>query len=186
MNKKKFNFKGNRLLKNNPMEIKSGDFALNPLTLTLIENLSNNSQYFSRFYFQDKELINTTFNKDLQLNDNKFMATPPILIHSSEFLKVNDINNINNLIQYIDNNIDDLFDYNNRIVNCFIRSNFIDLSKNNKILSSIYLKLFKNNNLNRKEIDNFIKKWFKNNTNKSFSFNLGNDLKNFLSNKYES
>ena len=81
---------------------------------------------------------------------------------------------------------DNLFDYNNRIINCFIRHNYKDLSKNNKILSSIYLKLFKNYNINIKEINKFIENWFKNDNINSFTLNLGNDLENYLSKKYES
>jgi hypothetical protein len=56
----------------------------------------------------------------------------------------------------------------------------------NKILSSIYLKLFKNYNINIKEINKFIENWFKNNNINFFTLNLGNDLENYLSKKYES
>ena len=185
MSKKNYNFKGNRIIKNDPMEIKSGDIALDPLTLMIIRNKSNESRFFSRFHFDNQELINTTKDEKLKLSDDNFMATPPILIPQNEFLKIYNINDINDLIKYIDDNIDNLFDYNNRIINSFIYSHYKDLIKNNKILTNIYLKLFKNYKINKNDIDKFIKNWFKNNKN-TFSINLGNDLENYLSKKYES
>lgn len=149
MSKKKNNFKGNRILKNDPMIIKPDDIGLNPLTLMLNKNNSDEIAYFSKFHFDKNELSTITFDKNLKLShDNNFMATPSILIPQNEFLKIHDIIDIDNLIQYIDNNIDNLFDYNNRLINCFIRHNYKDLSKNNKILSNIYLKLFKNYKIN--------------------------------------
>lgn len=186
MNKKKNNFKGNRILKNDSMEIKAGDIGLNPLTLMLIENPTDNTIYFSKFHFDNNKLSTTTVDKKLKLPNNNFMATPPILIPQTDFLKIYEINDINDLIKYIDDNIDNLFDNNNRIINCFIRSNYKDLSKNNKILSNIYLKLFKNYKININEINKFIKNWFKNNNSNFFYLNLGKDLENYLSKKYES
>ena len=186
MNKKNFNFKGNRILKNDAMKIKPGNFALDPLTLNIIENTdTKDNRYFSKFYLEDNKLNNLTKNKSLKLNDNKFMLTPPILIQHNDFLSIHNINNINDLIDYLDNN-SELYDYNNRILNCFIRENYNDLSKNNKILTDIYLKIFKNYKIDNKIIENFIEKWFRNNKFDSFFLNLGNDLKNFLSKKYES
>ena len=184
----KNNFKGNRILKNDPIEIKPHDFGLHPLTLSLVENSSNYSMYFSKFYFNDNKLYTTTADKKLKLcsNNNNFMVLPSILIQQNDFLKIHNINDINDLIQYIDNNIDNLFDYNNRIINCFIRNNYKNLSKNNNILSNIYLKLFKNYNIDIIQVNKFIKKWFNNNNSNSFFLNLGNDLKNYLSKKYES
>jgi hypothetical protein len=186
MIKKKNNFKGNRILKNDPMEIKPGNLQLNPLTLMLHENDSENIVYFSKFHFNNNELSTITNDKNLKLSNNNSMSTPPILIPQNEFLKIHNINNIADLIQYIDDNIDNLVDYNNRLINCFIRYNYKDLKKNNKILANIYLKLFKNYKTDIKEINTFVKNWFKNNNSDYFFLNLGNDLKNYLSNKYES
>jgi hypothetical protein len=182
---KKNNFTGNRVLKNNLMEIKPGNIGLNPLTLTLFENTSNSVSYFSKFHFDNDKLITITKDKKLQISNNT-MSTPTILIQQNDFLKIHQIHNINDLLEYINNNSDNLFDYNNRLVNCFIRSNFKDLSKNNKILSNIFLKLFKNYKIDVKEINKFIDDWFKNNNGNEFSLNLGNDLENYLSKKYES
>jgi len=187
MSKKKNNFKGNRILKNDSTEIKSGDISLNPLTLMIVENPTKDNIYFSKFHFNDNdELFTTTFNKDLKLKSDA-LSTPPILIPQNDFLKIHKINDINDLIQYIDNNdSDNSFNYNNRLINCFIRLNYKDLLKNNEILSNIYLKLFKNYKTNIKEITKFIKTWFKIKNDELFFLNLGDDLKNYLSKKYES
>jgi len=185
----KYNFKGNRILKNDPIEIKPHDIGLNPLNLSLIKNSSNSTMYFSKFYFNDNanKLYSTTADEKLKLsNNNNFMELPSILIQQNDFLKIHNINDINDLIQYIDNNSDNLFDYNNRIINCFIRCNYKILSKNNNILSNIYLKLFKNYNIDIIQVNKFIKKWFNNNNSNFFFLNLGNDLKNYLSKQYES
>jgi len=186
MSIKKNNFKGQRILKNDIMEIKPHDVSLNPVTLVLHHNTSDNMQYFSRFHFETNELVSVTKNKNLKISNNDFMSIPSILIPYYEFLTIHNINDINDLVMYINNNINNLFDYNNRIINCFIRDNYKDLMKNNKILSPIYLNLFKNYKTNITEINTFIKKWFKNKNKNYFFLNLGNDLKNYLSKKYES
>ena len=180
----KKNYKGNRLLKNNTMEIKPNDIAIDPLTLLITKNPLKKTMYFTKFHFDDGKLVTSSENKNLQIS-NDSMSAPPILISSSEFIKIHNINNINDLIEYINDN-DENFHYNNRLINCFIRSNYDDLTKNNKILTNIYLKLFKNFKIDPKHVNNFIEIWFKNNNANSFFLNLGNDLKNYLSNQYES
>lgn len=194
MNKKIFNFKGNRLVKKNIMEIKKNEKALNPLTLELVHNQDNKSIYFSKFYFENNKFTNITDDNTLKIDDNNTMLIPPILISYNEFLKLFEIFNIDDLLLYVNNNIDTItFNSINRIINCFIRDNFKNLSKNNKILIDIYLILFKKydfafsdeKNLNI-YIEKFIIKWFRNNNSKSFFLNLGNDLEKFLSKKYES
>jgi hypothetical protein len=186
MNKKIYNYKGNRILKNDPMEIKPNDIGFNPLIANSINNKTNETLYFSKFFFENNKLVNVTNDKSLKLNI-EFGATPSIVIPSSEFLVIENINNINDLITYIKTNIDiNTFDYNNRILNCFIRKNYKELSKNNKILIDLYLSILKNDKVNKKDIEIFIKKWFKNNNSDNFFLNLGNDLENYLSNKYES
>ena len=167
------------------MEVKPGDFAIDPLTMMISKNMSKNTTYYTKFHIDNNSLTTVTENKNLKLNDNAMIA-PPILIPSNDFLKIHNINNINDLIEYINENVNENFDYNNRLINCFIRSNYKDLTKNNKILSNIYLKLFKNYENDVIKINKFIERWFKNNNENSFFLNLGNDLKNYLSKQYES
>ena len=169
MNKKIYNYKGNRILKNDPMEIKPNNIGFNPITAQIITNKKNKSLYFSKLFFENH---NITDDKSLKLN-TEFGATPSIIIPSSEFLVMHNINNINDLIEYIKINVDaNTFDYNNRILNCFIRKNYKELSKNNKILIDIYLSILKNDKKDKKNIEPFIKKWFKNNNPDNFFLNM--------------
>jgi hypothetical protein len=167
----KINFKGKRIIKKENIKIEPNEIFLNPLTLKIEENQKNEPIYLTSFHFNEKnKLIN--YKKETPKNfidDNKFMLTPPLLIHFNELLKINNINDINNLIEFIDYNIETkLFDSLNRIINCWIRENFNELIKNNKILIPLYLKLFRKFNsfkvddkIINKDIELFMIKWFK-------------------------
>ena len=123
------------------------------------------------------------------------MLIPSLLIPYDQLLRIYDINNLNDILDFIDNNIDImLYDSINRILNCWIRFNFLYLKKNNKILCKIYYKIFSkfytlitsNKIFFDMQTELFLKKWFKKNNKKDFYINLGSNLKNFLSSKYES
>jgi hypothetical protein len=45
MSKKNYNFKGNRIIKNDSIGVKPGDFAFDPLTLMISKNTSNDILY---------------------------------------------------------------------------------------------------------------------------------------------
>jgi hypothetical protein len=191
----KINFKGKRIIKKENIKIEPNEIFLNPLTLKIEENQKNEPIYLTSFHFnKENKLIN--YEKETPKNyidDNKFMLTPPLLIHSNELLKIYNINDINNLIKFIDYNIETkLFDSLNRIINCWIRENFNELVKNNKILIPLYLKLFRKFNsfkvddkIINKDIELFMIKWFKKKNSIEFKINLGMDLIKYLSNKYE-
>jgi hypothetical protein len=190
----KKNLKGNRIIKKELNEIKKNDIYLDPFTLEIGENTNNESIYLTKYYFDDnKNLLNTTKNKNNVLLNDKFMLTPPLLISTNNFLRIYDINCLNELIIYIDKNLKTKsYDSLNRIINCWIRDNFEDLKKNNKILCNIYFKIF-NNFYNYKDekdfiknTSNYIEKWFNLNDKDNFKLNLGNDIKKYLSKKYES
>jgi hypothetical protein len=190
----KKNLKGNRIIKKELNEIKKNDIYLDPFTLEIGENTNNESIYLTKYYFDDnKNLLNTTKNKNNILLNDKFMLIPPLLISTNNFLKIYDINCLNELIIYIDKNLETKsYDSLNRIINCWIRDNFEDLKKNNKILCNIYFKIF-NNFYNYKDekdfiknTSNYIEKWFNLNDKDNFKLNLGNDIKKYLSKKYES
>jgi len=191
----KINFKGNRNIKKENLKIEPGDKNLNPLSLNIYENIYNVPVYMTSYYFDnDKKLTNYTSEKPKEFIDmKKIMLTPPLLINHNELLKIYNIYNINILIEFIDDNIETkLFDSLNRIINCWIRQNFNQLIKTNKILIPIYFKLFKkfynfnidDNNFN-KDIKLYLIKWFKLKKSTDFFLNLGQDLINYLSNKYE-
>lgn len=190
------NFKGKRTLKKNLNEIKPKDYDLNPNILEFYNNdYINKPLYFTKpFFDENKNLENTTDNKNNVVKNDNPMLAPSLLIDSKNFLVIYDINDINDLILYIDKNIDSKpYDSINRILNFWIRDSFDYLKKNNKILCNIYYKIFKKY-FNYEEIDekeftrltvNFINKWFKINNFDDFKLNLGNDLQKFLSKKYE-
>jgi hypothetical protein len=86
------------------------------------------------------------------------------------------------------------FDSINRVINSWVRKNFDELKKNNDILSNIYFKIFSNyfpeiipiEPIFIKKTQSYFKIWFEKKKYNSFNINLGNDLKKFLSNKYDS
>jgi hypothetical protein len=183
MNKKKYNYKGNRTIQDDSMIIKPGETKLNPLTLTIEKNESTDiNVYFTKFHIVNNKIQNMSLDKSKKLNNaSKYMILPPILIPSNDFLLMHNIINIDDLSNYINDNIEDNdYEYNNRIINCFIRENFSDLVKNNKILIDLYGKLFNIDLKNKNSVEKFIYNWFKNNNPTSFFLNLGYDLEKFL------
>ena len=183
MNKKKYNYKGNRTIQNDIMVIKPGETKLNPLTLTIEKNESNDKLvYFTKFHIFNNTLQNISLDKSKKLNNtNKYMVLPPILLPSTDFLLIHNIINVDDLYNYINDNLEfNDYEYNNRIINCFIRDNFNNLVKNNKILVDLYSKLLNINSNNKKSVEKFINNWFKNNNSTSFFLNLGHDLEKFL------
>lgn len=191
----KINFKGTRVIKKDSFKKDSDEVFLNPLTLKIEKNDLKNPLYLTKFFFDDNNnLINYKVeNPKNQTDASKFMLTPSLLIQSNELIKLYGIIDITTLIEFVDNNIDNIyFDSLNRIINCWIRDNFSQLQKTNKVLINIYIKLFikfYNFNIDNKSltkvIELFIIKWFKDKNKNNFFLNLGNDLIKYLSNKYE-
>uniref|UniRef100_A0A6C0DA09 Uncharacterized protein n=1 Tax=viral metagenome TaxID=1070528 RepID=A0A6C0DA09_9ZZZZ len=169
-----------------------GNNGLNPISLQ-IETHKFPSQFTKYYYDNDNVLKNVApYNKDNIVNDeDKFMLTPSLLLSSTELLFLYNINDITDLNTYIDENVENsYFDTINRIINCWIRNNFKDLKKNNSVLIPLYFKVFNKFYpklvFNKDDCKTFINKWFSNNKDDSFYINLGFDLENYLSNKYES
>lgn len=178
------------LMNKNIMEIKAKQFDLDPLTLQIVNNNSNKSFYFTNPFINPEtnqvEAIDIKKTKMLSYNNNP-MLMPLILLNSSDLLILYNIVDVNDLINYVDENINkQLFDTVNRVVNCWIRENFKYLKKNNKILKKIYTKMFKNYTITENDMDDFLEKWFKENNKDSFKIDLGGDFNKYLGNKYES
>ena len=188
MENKKYNIKGNRILKIEPNNIN-----IHPLTLEMIKNNDNDTGYFTKYFIDNDKINNISKNSNNSL-ENKFMLTPSLLLPHYEYLKIHNINDINDLVLFIDNNLNNYkFPYINRILNCWIRTNFTYLKKNNNILLSIYNKIFEfyfksniflNKNIINNESKKFINNWFKNKNSESFFINFGNDFEKYLTNKY--
>jgi hypothetical protein len=98
------------------------------------------------------------------------------------------INTIEQLIDYINNEIDNKsFDFLNRLVNIWIRIDFDIIKKNNKILFDIYIILFNKffpKIIIKKEyhdkINKYILNWFNNIKIDDFNLNLARDLKLYI------
>jgi hypothetical protein len=137
-------------------------------------------------------------------NENAAIALPfqPIGILSSDILQIYKINSIDNLLEYIDTNIklENILTI-NRILNCWIYSNYSILKQHNDILEKIYKKMIyayikyfnidiewiiekKNININ-KEIKEYIDYWINKNNNTQFSLNLLTDFINYFIKKYK-
>jgi hypothetical protein len=160
---------------------------IDPLTLLIYDNTKPNT-YPTQFLFdKNMNLVNTSNVPNN--NYNEFMKMPSLLIPYTEILKLYNINNDSDIINYIKLNLEtELFVSINRILNCWIRLNFTYLKKNHKILTNIYYTLFNhyfpsitsNENIFNKNCLNYLDKWFQKNNQYSFNLDLGNDLNNFL------
>ena len=83
-----------------------------------------------------------------------------------------------------------------RLVNIYTRIYYDDLKKTNNSLIKIFKLIFNSDATNHSQISNykiddnklssFINKWFRKNNKDNFNLNICEDVKNFLSNKYES
>jgi len=189
MNKNLYN--GNRKIKSeiysNPLSI-----YIDPLTLELRTKEKEAKEYITQFSFdKNMNLINTSDKPNK--NYDEFMKMPSLLIPYTEILKLYNIDNLNDIIDYINLNLETkLFDSINRILNCWIRLNFNYLKKNNNILLNIYYKIFNHYYPNiityekifNKKSSDYINNWFKNEKENSFFLNLGDNLKNYLTTIY--
>ena len=93
MNKKKYNYKGNRTIQDDIMTIKPGQQKLNPLTLKIdINNDKTKDIYITKFHIINDTIKNISYDKSKKLdNTSRYMLLPPILIPSSEFLLIHNI-----------------------------------------------------------------------------------------------
>jgi hypothetical protein len=175
--------KGKRKIQNNYLEKKPNESYLDPLTLQIRKNISNQTLYVTKFYFDDNfNLINYSLDKPTDnMNNKKNMLIPSLVINYNELLK---LYNINNIIEFINLNIDiKPYAFINRILNCWIRQNFNDLNKNYKILIDIYFNVidkFYKKQIDKNEINKYLKYWFKKKIKESFFLNLGDDIIKYL------
>jgi hypothetical protein len=173
---------------NNILKVEKDDVVLHPNSLQIL-GTDTNSFYLSNYYFDNTnnlQTININYNDNVIFHDN-YMTIPNLLLNPTEFNKVFNISTIDDLLEYINSNLDKiLFASINRVINIWIRNNLNDLKKHNEILIKIYTILFNHYypkiNLNNNIIKSFIQKWIKNKDNNLLFLNLGNDLYYFLIN----
>jgi len=178
-----------RIIKNIGNKVKKKETYLHPNTLQIIETQYIN-EYPSKYYIRDEDVlfrnITDKYNKKNKKELVKYMLYPSTVIIYNEIL------NLYNIISY-----DDLFDkvkelttedtpYHtiNRIINCWIRLNYKDLKKNNKILINIYLFIlnhyYPNIEIDKDNLIDLINKWFISNKESTFNLDLGNDIMQYL------
>lgn len=124
---------------------------------------------------------------------------PPIGFTSNDILHIYNIDSIDSLLLYIENNIVDGNIINiNRIVNCWIRVNYDSIKIYNNFLENIYKQLvdkylnidnknkIKNDNINiDKEIKDYIDYWTNKNNSIDFKLNLLEDFIFYFIKKYK-
>jgi hypothetical protein len=169
---------------------------MHPITLNWLDNTKSTNPICITKPSFDKEGI--TLYKDYKcINQNNkynnYLFTPPIGISSENLIKIYNVESIENLQSFIEDNITEMNILTlNRIINSWIRVNFDSIKIYNNFLEKIYKKIleryysFKNfEELNKKinldkEIKDFIDYWFAKNNNIGFRFNLLFELQNYL------
>ena len=177
--------------------VKKGDEFLHPTTLQ-ISRANNSSSCPSKQYLKNSKILmdkKCDSNERLSnINLAKFMSLPYLNLSEEHFLKIYEVESVEDFKLWVDNSIKENKSYIhiNRIINAWIRVNYESLLKNNNFLEDIYLKIFKNywNNMKisddkfKKEVKKYIDTWFEKKNYDDFKFNMGNDLNKYLSKKY--
>lgn len=169
--------KGNRKIKCLGNSIETNEIFLHPITLELVKNKGPNKICPTELHYVDGKPYSiapienkSLINKDIQ----SFMAIPYLNLNIEQMLSIYKINSIDNMIEWLNNNLDKPLKTVNRILMVWIRFNYDELKENNKILISIYKKInhqyFKD--LQIDNLENKINNWFKNNDSNLFHLDL--------------
>lgn len=178
------------------IEISSNTQKMHPITLNWIDNTKSTDPICIIKPSFDKNGISLWKNyKCINQNNiyNNYLYIPPIGITSENLIKIYNVESIENLQLYINDNSTKINILTlNRIVNSWIRVNFDTIKLYNNFLEKIYKKILEyyysvknfeelNKKINLdKEIKDFIDYWFNKNNIIDFKFNLLFDLQNYL------
>lgn len=183
--------------------IKSNKSLLLPNSLLQRNIIDNTSEYPTQFFIKNsnlKESLNIE-NKQLIKSSRTYsqlMEIPDLSLPLTDILNIYDIDTYDELIDLIKKLLfDDTSEYTiYRLVNIYTRIYYDDLKKTNNSLIKIFKLIFNSEATNHSQISNykiddnklssFINKWFRKNNKDNFNLNICEDVKNFLSNKYES
>ena len=183
--------------------IKSNKSLLLPNSLLQSKIIDNTSEYPTQFFIKNsnlKESLNIE-NKQLIKSSRTYsqsMEIPDLSLPLTDILNIYDIDTYDELIDLIKKLLfDDTSEYTiYRLVNIYTRIYYDDLKKTNNSLIKIFKLIFNSDATNHSQISNykiddnklssFINKWFRKNNKDNFNLNICEDVKNFLSNKYES
>jgi hypothetical protein len=166
-------------------KISKGEIFMHPTNLSVYINYNDNYRCPTKYYINNDNIIDMDKNNYCKNINNyesrKFMLTPSSVIRYNDILKIYDIISFDDLFDKIKDLINDnTFITINRLINCWIKSNFDDLKNKNKILVSIYKFIFNTYNpklqIDELELSKEINKWFKSQKNSNFYINLGEEI----------
>jgi hypothetical protein len=207
MNKRIINNDNKKIINSNTnlnskeiITVKANTQLLHPLTCNLINTTIDKHDICLTKYDYNNDNFNFVKNYHTCKNNKytEYLYIPPVGISSDVILKLYDINTIDSLYNWINDNINttNIFTI-NRILNCWIINNITILKEHNAFLQNIYNKvIFKyanksiiskiNNNIINlsNETPKFIDYWI-NKINADFKFNLLNDYNIYLQKKYK-
>jgi hypothetical protein len=155
---------------------------VNPICLTKFQILNN-----------ETKILNNYQCKTNGTNYKSFLFVPPIGLESNDILQIYQIESIDQLYSWINENISEKSYFTIiRVVNCWIRVNFETLKNYNNFLVKIISKMFKYNLGNLadiseldKEIKDYINYWMNKNNGTEFKLNLVDDFANYIIKKYK-
>lgn len=182
--------------------LKKGETYIAINTLEKIKFTCDDDIYQTQFFIDNNKLTaNAKDDKQLIKSNrsySKLMEIPDLSLPLSDILNIYNIDTFDELFELIK---DLLFNNESeytifRLVDTYTRIFYDDLKKTNKSLIKIFKLIFNNDATNHidlslyiiddKKLSTFIKKWLEKKDKDNFYFNISNDVKNFLSNKYES
>ena len=183
--------------------INRNDNFLLPNSLLKGTLYDDNIQYPTQFFINNSNLKeNENANNKQLIKSNRtysqLMEIPDLSLPLTDILNIYDIDTYDELIDLIKkllfNNTSEYTIF--RLVNTYTRIYYDDLKKTNNSLIKMFKLIFNNEATSHSEISNykinddklssFINKWFRKNNKDNFNLNICEDVKNFLSNKYES
>jgi hypothetical protein len=183
--------------------IKSNKTLLLPNTLRESYITDDSIKYPTQFFIKNSNLKETLDSNNKQLiksnrTYSQLMEIPDLSLPLTDILNIYDIDTYDELIDLIKKLLfNDTSEYTiYRLVNIYTRIYYDDLKKTNNSLIKIFKLIFNSDATNHSQISNykiddnklssFINKWFRKNNKDNFYLNICEDVKNFLSNKYES
>jgi hypothetical protein len=170
---------------------KKGEKFLHPLHLQLVESyeddiipseLNYSKSGEPRFYVKKKQQ-----EKYSKFELQKFMALPYINLNPSSFLKIYKIYNIDDMIEYVNHNINKDIPENNiiRVINMFIKDNIEELKLYNQSLYKLIEPIndkFWNLTFNKEKVIKFIETYIKSKNIQDFNYNLVKSVYELLKN----
>ena len=196
-------FSDDRKIKISGDVIKSNKSLLLPNSLRQSNITDDIIKYPTQFFIKNLNLKETMDINNKQLiksnrTYSQLIEIPDLSLPLTDILNIYDIDTYDELIDLIKKLLfNDTSEYTiYRLVNIYTIIYYNDLKKTNNSLIKIFKLIFNSDATNHSKISNykiddnklssFINKWFRKNNKDNFNLNICEDVKNFLSNKYES